>query len=413
MEELLSNGLEERNGINNDLMATSSVPPPWPVLLVARELGIGGCERDLTKIAKGIDRSRFEPHVACFHPHGLRAAELEAAGIPIVHLPVTSFLSLSAWRGARVLRNYIRQNRIQIIQSFDVPLDLFAVPLGRLFGVPVVIASQLGFRDLYAKRERQCLRLVDRLAHKVVVNSRAVMEHMIEDEHVPPGNLYLCYNGIEVDAFRPSSTPGLKPFGEASLIIGSVCALRPEKRLDLLLQAFAKVKSLQRGMKLVILGSGPMLAALERERNRLRLDQDCIFQPAQPSVIEWLYGMDIFVLPSSSESFPNALLEAMACGCCVIGSRVGGIPELISDRKSGLLFEPGSVADLAQKLAFAIQNYDCRKRIAAGAVEAAHTQFPMARTLQRMQDLYESLLAKRLDRPIPQTGRRSDTSHPC
>src|SRR5687768_13905333 len=89
-----------------------------PVLLLVRELGIGGCERDMTKIAIGLDRRRFEVHVAAFHTKGLRTGELEAAGIPILHLPVTSFRSWSVVTAAQSMRAYIRQYGIQVVHAY-------------------------------------------------------------------------------------------------------------------------------------------------------------------------------------------------------------------------------------------------------------------------------------------------------
>ena len=68
----------------------------WPVLLLAREFDLGGSERQMTEIAKTLDRSRFIPHVGCFRPQGIRNAELAARGVPIVHFPVDSFASFGA-----------------------------------------------------------------------------------------------------------------------------------------------------------------------------------------------------------------------------------------------------------------------------------------------------------------------------
>ena len=72
----------------------------WPVLLLARELDLGGSERQMTEIAKTLDRSRFDPHVGCFRPQGIRNAELAASGVPIVHFPVDSFVSFRATLGS-------------------------------------------------------------------------------------------------------------------------------------------------------------------------------------------------------------------------------------------------------------------------------------------------------------------------
>src|SRR5438093_4525815 len=97
-----------------------TVSRPCPVLLMVRELGIGGCERDLTKIAKGLNRDLFEPHVGCFHSEGLRTEELRAGGIPIIRFPVRSFGSLSALTGALQMGRYLDRHAIRLVHAFDV-----------------------------------------------------------------------------------------------------------------------------------------------------------------------------------------------------------------------------------------------------------------------------------------------------
>src|SRR5215471_11332364 len=97
------------------------------VLLMVRSLEHGGCERDLTKIALHLDRSRFEPHVGIFRD-GFRRQELEAAGVPILNLPVRSFANSTAWKGFRQMGTYVRKHGIQLVHAFDVPLDIFAAP---------------------------------------------------------------------------------------------------------------------------------------------------------------------------------------------------------------------------------------------------------------------------------------------
>ena len=105
--------------------------------------------------------------------------------------------------------------------------------------------------------------------------------------------------------------------------------MRPEKRIDWLLEAFADVSRTQPGLRLVLVGSGPETPRLLELRDRLGLREICHLEPTQPNAADWMRGIDIFVNASSIESFPNAVLEAMACGCCVIGSNVGGVPELL------------------------------------------------------------------------------------
>ncbi|MGH9632977.1 MAG: glycosyltransferase family 4 protein [Bryobacteraceae bacterium] len=369
---------------------------PWPVLLMVRELGIGGCERDVTKIAIGLNRSHFEPHVGCFHPEGLRTAQLKAAGVPIVHFPVRSFKSRSALEGIARMRDYLSEHRIRIVHSYDVPMNLFGAPVARLFRAPIVITSQLAYRALFRPMSRHLLRITDQLSDRIVVNCEAMRRHMMEDEKVPSGRLYLCYNGVETEIFHPvNGEPKPALLKDAALVVGVVCALRPEKRVDLLLEAFARVRHLRRGLKLFVLGSGPLLSDLLAQAARLGMAEDCVFEPASSEVAPWMRAIDIFVLPSVSEAFSNALLEAMASGCCPIGSRVGGTPELIAHEERGFVFEPGNAEDLAAKLAVLIQDDDLRLRFAAASARFAREQLSVEIAVGRMEDLYTRLILEK------------------
>src|SRR5581483_6350786 len=148
----------------------------WPVLLLARELDLGGSERQLTEIAKTLDRSRFQPHVACFRPNGIRAAELAARGVPLMHFPVDRFASPSVLAQAWNLAGYIRRHRIRLVHAFDYPLTLFAVPTARCATGAVVLASQRAHRSLIPEKFRRLIRMTDHLAHAIVVNCEFIRQ---------------------------------------------------------------------------------------------------------------------------------------------------------------------------------------------------------------------------------------------
>jgi glycosyltransferase involved in cell wall biosynthesis len=368
------------------------MPTPWPILLMVRKLDIGGCERDLTKIVTGIDRSRFEPHVGTFRPEGLRVEELKAAGIPIAHFPVMSFVSRGAIEGAVQMGRYIREHGIQLVHPFDVPTVIFGVPVARFFRVPVVIASQLSYRDQYLSREWHLLRLADRMVDALVVNSQAVGRHMQEDEKVNPDLLYLCYNGVDTKVFYPKPIPRPPSIAGASVVIGAVVNLRPEKGLDILLAAYARMCKRHTGTKLLLVGFGPIGDQLVAQARELGITDDCVFEDGRSDVSDWMRVIDIFVLPSRSESFSNALLEAMASGCCVVGSRVGGTPELIHEGETGLLFDSGDVVGLAQCLDQLAGREALRTRLAEAAYRFSRRQLTIERSMDRMSALYTSLL---------------------
>jgi glycosyltransferase involved in cell wall biosynthesis len=104
-------------------------------------------------------------------------------------------------------------------------------------------------------------------------------------------------------------------------------------------------------------------------------------------------AIDIFVLPSYSEAFSNSLLEAMACGCCVVGSRVGGTPELIGENERGLLFQSRNVEDLAEKLLLLARNTELRKQLGTRASEWARTELSIERAVECTSAVWDRRLA--------------------
>lgn len=370
---------------------------PVNVLLMVRELGQGGCERDLAKLAQAIDRSKFVPHVGCFIAKGVRLPDIESLGVPLVEFPVHSFASRSALHGAKLMARYIKDHQIKVVHCFDGPTVLFGVSVSYFNRVPAIVSAQLGKRELYTKMHHRLVRATDRLADVIVANSIAIQDYLINQERVPADRTHLCYNGVDTNVFHPRAEHEPRPpfLNNASLVIGTVCAIRREKRVELLVKAFAKVRSLAPGMKLLIVGSGPEVPHLQALCDELKLSEDCLLEPSKTEVASWMRMLDIFVIPSETESFPNGLLEAMACGCSSIGSRVGGIPELINEGVSGLLFESMNVDDLAAKLAQLIQERALRQRIAQQGAREAREKFSLAAFARNNETLYERLLNRR------------------
>lgn len=373
---------------------------PVPVLLLSQYLGQGGSERQLAEIAKALDRSRFSVHVGCFHPEGFRSAELARQGIPILHLPVYSFRSVGAVRGAWQLAQYLRRHKIRLVHAFDTPMNCFAVPVARAVGTSVVLSSQRASRLLNGRGYRFMLRATDHLVDAVVVNCDAMRKHMIDDEGVREDRLRTCYNGLDTEHFRP--LPKLRPpeLADASLVVGVVCALRPEKGLPTLLEAFAKVVSgppspVRSGLRLAVVGSGPMLETLQGMSVRFGIEARCHFEPSTADVAQWLRAIDIFVLPSLSEALSNALMEAMACGCAVVASQVGGNPELVSDGTTGLLFPAGDSEALADRLERLIVDDELRSRVGAAAAARLQQSFSLNASVRTMQAIYEEQLAQK------------------
>ena len=365
------------------------MPAPIPVLLMVRELNLGGTERQMAETAIALDRSRFDPRVGCFRPTGLRGDELRAAGVPIVHFPVPSMASV---KGAVRIVSYIREQGIRLVHTFDTPANLYGVPAARMAGSAVVVSSQRVHRGLWPPIERHALRVTDHLVDGIVVNCEFMRRHLRDEEMTPAGLIHLCYNGIDTGIFQPVRSQRPEALREASLVVGVVCGLRPEKGLETLLDAFAAVRGLVPGMKLAIVGSGPCLGDLQTRGQALGVLPDCVFEPATARVPDWLHAIDIFVLPSLSEALSNALMEAMACGCTVAASRVGGNPELVAHGVTGMLFEPRDTAGLARILRQLVGDATLRGELASNAAHFIGSRFSREVAARRMGEIYSSLL---------------------
>ena len=375
-------------------MNSGTKPNPIPVLYMVRELGSGGIERDVTKLAIGMDRLRFTPYVATFRCEGLRYDDLKKAGVPVIHLAVSSLKSPKIFSAIAQFKTLIKGNKIRVVHAFDSS-GVLGIPLAKLLGVPALLTSTLGHRELLDRRTVRQVAFIDRLSDAVVVNCDAMRKHLIEDFSVPSNRIEVCYNGVDTTEFFPATMPKPAPLADAPIVIGTVCVLRPEKSLEVLQEAFAKIWPAVPGSKLLIVGDGPERQKLQTNSQRLGIQEASLFLPAVSSVAPLMRAMDIFVSSSRSEAFSNSILEAMACGCCVIASRVGGTPELIADEERGLLFTAGDVNELGRKLLHLIQNPLVRKNLGTAAAEFASEKLNIQIAVARTMEIYTAILGRK------------------
>src|SRR5204862_7836827 len=150
--------------------------------------------------------------------------------------------------------------------------------------------------------------------------------------------------------------------GEYEAVVMHVSNFRPVKRVDVVFDVFRRIRERVRA-RLVMIGDGPDREALEARVTRERLADSVRFVGEQQDLVRWLSAADLFLLPSSQESFGLAALEAMACEVPVVASRVGGLPEIIENGITGFVCAPGAVDQMAERGVALLTDRDLRASI--------------------------------------------------
>jgi glycosyltransferase involved in cell wall biosynthesis len=350
------------------------------VLLMSHGLNAGGGERQLVYTALGL--RRYQAHVAAVEG-GQWVETLERAGVPVHWVRSRSLLSGAAWREGWRLNRYLREHGIGLVQAFDYTMNLFGAPVARLTPGVRMLTAQRCEMKLVPGRYRRATRWAHALGWRIVVNSRWLGEELVEQYGEKWDRIQVCANGIDTERFAGERAAVAEVAG-ARLVVGTVCVLRPEKNVELLIRSFGRMAG--EGDVLLIVGSGP-------ERERLgrwaaEVPARVVFVPSSTEVERYLGAMDVFVLPSRTEGLSNALMEAMASGCAVAATRVGGNPELVRDGETGLLFEDGDEVGLEAALR-RLRDAGTRQRLAAAAGRWAREEFSLGRMIERTEELYD------------------------
>ena len=331
------------------------------------QLGLGGTEKQLVLLARGLRERGVETTVLVMFHGGPGEEALREAGIPVVRLRFRSLRARWWMPAANVgafcgLVAYLRRMRPDVLHAFLFHSYVPAAPAARLAGIPVLVAGRRSLGEfaeghrVFAMVERFATRATDLL----IANARAVAENTRCREGVSPEKISVVYNGLPDSAFDPAEP---MPIVTESPVVLCVANLKPNKGHRFLLEGIARLQ--ERGLMstLVLVGDGPERPALEKQSGRLGIDVR--FLGARTDVQALLARADAFVLPSLHEGMSNAVMEAMAAGRPVVATDVGGTGELLRGR--GVLVPPADPGALADGLRRVLTDAE----FAAGLAQAA------------------------------------------
>jgi glycosyltransferase involved in cell wall biosynthesis len=200
---------------------------------------------------------------------------------------------------------------------------------------------------------------------------------------VPADKLRVIQNGIDLNLYRqPRETSRLRGalgIPPDARVIGTIGRLNEIKRQDVLLRAFARVRQQVQDAHLLLVGDGPLRHELAALAAGLGLTKHVHFAGFQADTTTHLRLMDVFALTSRSEGMPQAAIEASVAGIPVIASRVGGLPELIVDGRTGMLFTPGNVEELGAGVVRLLGDRPLAEKLAQGGRARAEGMFDIGR----------------------------------
>ena len=362
------------------------------LFLMTNSFETGGSERQFTALAHSFRASSFQPHVGCIARRGgfLKGFE-EAAEFAVGR----NLYGLGSMRARLRLARYLKDSDIAVAHAFDFYTNLLLIPAAKLAGVPVVIGSQRQLGDLLTPAKARAQLAVLRWSDRVICNSRAAAERLVE-HRFPENHVVVIGNGLAASAFAPTAhaldrNPSVHRIG----MIARMNA--PSKNHREFLRAAARLRHRYPRTEFVLVGDGPLRAGLEREANDLGIGDGVHFLGERHDIPEILASIDISVLPSTSESLSNAILESMAAGIPVVAAAVGGNPELIT-KERGVLVSPGDPQELANAIESLLHNPDKRVEFGRNGRKFVETNFSIDAIRRRHEELYAELLEKKIRR---------------
>jgi glycosyltransferase involved in cell wall biosynthesis len=242
---------------------------------------------------------------------------------------------------------------------------------------------------------RRCIETqVLRRLSRIVTVSDYTRREIIEKKGVAPERVAIIANGVDVNAFANALPRGeaLRLLGlcEGDLVVGLVGRLHHLKGADLLIDAAALVKARIPRVKFVVIGSGPEEQTLTRLAERRGVSDTVRFAGYRRDAWRYMPAFDVLALPSRDEAQPIALLEAMACGKAVVAARAGGIPEVVNEAVTGVLFPPEDVAMLAQALIDILNDPEARSAMGAAGRRRVQERFSREEMLRKTLALYNA-----------------------
>src|ERR1700733_1520853 len=353
---------------------------------------LGGGERIVLNLAALLPRYGYRASILTFSVHPDSAA-LKSPPCPIYVLSLQRTYDLTALRAAFELRRFLRLHQVQIVQTFFESSDLWAGFVTKTMSNVKLIWSRRDMGILRTRKHHIAYRLMASVPDAVFAVSEQVRQHCIQVDRINPTRVPTIYNGLNLADWNTVSRP---PGVPSEILITTVGNIRRVKGHDVFIKAAASI--VPRFPKVSFSIAGDVLerdyfAELQTLILDLNLSDRFHFVGGITNLREHLSVADIFVLPSRSEGFSNAIVEAMAASLPVVATNVGGNAEAVKDGVSGFLVPSDDPAALSAAITRLLSDPPQARAMGMAGKALAAEYFTTEAMMHRITAAYGNLLA--------------------
>lgn len=328
----------------------------------------GGTEIQTLNTVRALTQSGHDVTVACYFEHTPEmVARYKKAGAKVL-LFSPEGVRLTGWRSIlflyKHLRRVVKKVRPDVTHVQYMAPGATVILLLWLMGVKNIIATAHTAADIYKNLrlihfiQRHCIRAFTCITEIAERSFFGTSQLYTPETELKKRNHFTIHNCLTRNENRSSLNVNRSTFNVQRFTLGIVSRLETIKGMDLVIPAFAEVLKQHPDTRLVVVGDGTLRSAMEQQAVELGCNDNITWAGRQPQeeLEKWYSQMDIVLMPSRSEGFGLTAIEAMANGCVVVASNIGGLPEVVRDKICGLLHRSEDTTDMANKISLLISD---------------------------------------------------------
>lgn len=364
------------------------------ILFIIDHLDSGGAQKQMIELIKGLNKKVFNIYVCSLDDNRKQLEpELKEINIPVFGLNQYGKFDLATLFS---LYKFIKSKRFSLVHTYLFTSDSYGRIAALLAKTPIVISSIRSVDSWKKWYHIFADRILTQFTDKIIVNAKVIRTFLIKKEKIAREKIKIIYNGIDLQKWNNDldlenirDELGIK---KDELVIGILARNDPVKDHRTFFQAAALVHDKLPHTKFLAAGYRMQAENIRRLAAKYKIDDFLIRKNYLPNIKKIIKLLDISVLTSLIEGCPNFVLESMVMSKPVVATRVGGIPEIVVDNKTGYLIPPQKPSILANRLIKLLKNPEQRKELGANGLRRIKKEFSLKKMLKETEKTYLSLL---------------------